>query len=163
MKYLLIFPCLIILSCSSEVSPKKSPPKQSKPSAPVKNTPKKATALESVKSWLKLMDEEKYSESWDHASPLFKKEGPREEWVGNIKSIRDALGKMVKRTKESEMPLTNPSNAPPGKYVRFTFKTSFSKNDAILEIVVVYLEDSGDWKGIGYFFNDVREVIKEEK
>lgn len=55
---------------------------------------KEKTAIDASKAWLKLVDEGKYSKSWDEAAQYFKNAIPREQWKTSLESVRSPLGKV---------------------------------------------------------------------
>jgi predicted SnoaL-like aldol condensation-catalyzing enzyme len=109
-----------------------------------------AEATKAAQTWLALIDDGKYGESWDAAAKVFQGAITREQWAATVANVRGPLGKLGTRGVKSAELRTSLPGAPDGKYVVVQFKTSFAKKKSAIETVTPYLED-GAWKVSGYF------------
>ena len=67
-------------------------------------------------SWLALIDQGKYDQSWDEASSLFKNAVGKEAWASKVHAVRDSLGKISSRKFKSAQVMTTLPGAPAGHY-----------------------------------------------
>jgi hypothetical protein len=104
-------------------------------------------ALQVAESWLFLVDEEKYSESWEGLAGLFKKDIKKEEWINDLNRFRKPLGKLVERKLQHE---SKSSETSVGEYLIFQYETSFEKKKSVLEAVSVIKDNDGNWRILGY-------------
>ncbi|MDB6029567.1 MAG: hypothetical protein JWM68_5790 [Verrucomicrobiales bacterium] len=107
-------------------------------------------ATESARAWLKLIDDARYSESWDKSAAPFKLKLTPVGWGTMVKPVREPLGKLQKRELISADYMTTIPNAPKGEYVIIQFKTDFENKGGAVETVTPMLED-GVWKVSGYY------------
>lgn len=108
-------------------------------------------AVNAAKTWLKLVDDSKYSESWDEASQYFKNAVPREQWNASLKSVRSPLGKVFSRNLKSKKYTKTLPGAPDGEYVVIQYDTSFKKKQHAIETVTPMLDKGGKWRVSGYY------------
>lgn len=104
-------------------------------------------AIQSAESWLALVDEEKYLESWEGFTGLFKKNVKKEEWVNDLNRFRKPLGKLLERKLQH---VTNSSEASVGEYLIFQYETSFENKKSVVEAVSVIKDKDGKWRTLGY-------------
>ena len=104
-------------------------------------------AIQSAESWLALVDEEKYLESWEGLAGLFKKNVKKEEWVNDLNRFRKPLGKLLERKLQH---VTNSSEASVGEYLIFQYETSFENKKSVVEAVSVIKDKDGKWRTLGY-------------
>lgn len=104
-------------------------------------------AIQSAESWLALVDEEKYLESWEGLAGLFKKNIKKEEWVNDLNRFRKPLGKLLERKLQH---VTNSSEASVGEYLIFQYETSFENKKSAVEAVSVIKDKDGKWRTLGY-------------
>ena len=112
----------------------------------------KAKAAEAAETWLKLVDDGKFDESWDAAAKFFKKHVPKEGWGQQLTAVRGGLGELVSRklifAEAGPKPLSEDDGD--GKYLVLRFKAIYDKGGRRIETVTPTLED-GVWKVSGYF------------
>ena len=108
---------------------------------------KEETAIRAAESWLSLVDEEKYLESWEGLAGLFKKYVKQEEWVNDLNRFRKPHGKLLARKLQHE---TKSSEASVGEYLIFQYETSFENKKSVVEAVSVIKENDGKWRILGY-------------
>jgi hypothetical protein len=112
---------------------------------------KEKSAVNTAKTWLKLVDEGKYSESWDETSQYFKNAVPREQWNVSLKSVRSPLGELVSRNLKSKKYTHTLPGAPDGEYVVIQYETSFKNKQHAIETVTPMLDKDGKWRVSGYY------------
>ncbi len=108
-------------------------------------------AVSASKTWLNLVDEGRYGESWDEASELFKEMVAREQWQTTIKSARTPYGRVVSRTLKSTQYATSLPGAPDGKYYVLQYETSFENKKSSIETITPKLDKDGNWRVSGYY------------
>lgn len=111
---------------------------------------KEQAALEAADAWLRLIDEGKLPESWDQSATIFKAIVTKADWVKQIKSVRELLGKASSRKVQSKVYVTSLPGAPDGQYVVIEYQTTFEKNVLGREIVTPMLDADKKWRVSGY-------------
>ena len=112
---------------------------------------KEKAAIDASKAWLKLVDEGKYSKSWDEAAQYFKNAVPREQWKTSLESVRSPLGKVQSRNLKSKNYTKTLPGAPDGEYVVIQYETSFQNKQHAIETVTLMMDKDGKWKVSGYY------------
>ncbi len=112
---------------------------------------KEKAAVDASKAWLKLVDEGKYSESWDKATEYFKNAITREQWKTSLKSVRSPLGKVLSRNLKSKQYTKTLPGAPDGEYVVIQYETSFKNKQHAIETITPMLDKDGKWRVSGYY------------
>ncbi len=120
------------------------------PPSTVKIPAEKAAGL-CAEAWLRIVDEERYVGSWERASGHFQAVVPRDKWIQEIRSLRESVGKVVKRKLQSKRYTTSLPDAPEGEYVLMIFETSFEKKKSAKETVTAVLDKDGRWRVDGYY------------
>lgn len=108
-------------------------------------------ALAAAQSWLQLVDEGKYAESWNEASGYFKNAITREQWKQQIQGVREPLGKTISRTVKATQYTTTLPGAPDGEYVVIQFDSSFTNKKTAVETITPMLDKDGVWRVSGYY------------
>jgi hypothetical protein len=108
-------------------------------------------AQTAAESWLKLVDQGKYDDSWAQAAALFKGKVTREQWQQAAAGARSPLGKLVSRKLKSRQATGTLPGAPDGKYVMIQFDAVYEKKTAAVETVTPMLDPDGVWRVAGYF------------
>jgi len=106
--------------------------------------------LLSAEKWIKLIDEEKYSESWSSASALFRTALKEKKWKEILTAARGPVGKNLSRNAASKEYVTELPGVPAGEYVIIKYRSSFEKKKNTIEVITVMLDADGKWKGAGY-------------
>jgi hypothetical protein len=101
--------------------------------------------------WLALVDEGKYSESWDEAAQMFKGAVTKGQWKESLDGVRKPLGKLVSRTLKSKTYAISLPGAPDGEYVVIQYTTSFENKKSALETVTPMLDKDKKWRVSGYY------------
>lgn len=115
------------------------------------NSKKEVAAIESASSWVQLVDNGKYGESWDAAATVFKKAITKEKWQQAMKQVREPLGKLVSRKVKSATYATTLPGAPDGEYVVIQFETTFANKKSAVETVTPMVDSDGKWHISGYY------------
>lgn len=118
---------------------------------PVSNPKAEAAGLKAATSWLKLVDAEKDSESWEQAAKYFKGAVKKEQWLKVIKAVRKSSGKNISRKLRSKAYFTALPGAPKGKYVVIQFQSSFKNKKSAVETITPMLGKDGKWRVSGYY------------
>lgn len=108
-------------------------------------------ATKNAATWLVLVDQQKYGESWDAAAKLFQDTVARDMWKDALGAARGPLGKLVSRRMKSAESRISLPGTPDGKYVIIQYDTAFEHKKSILETVTPMQEADGSWKVSGYF------------
>ena len=108
-------------------------------------------AVKAAESWLGLVDEGEYGESWDQSAELFRAALPKEKWEQSLNSARKPLGELVVRKVKSTKYATSLPGAPDGEYVVIQFTTSFTNKNSAIETVTPMKDPDGVWRVSGYY------------
>ncbi|MBT3584535.1 MAG: DUF4019 domain-containing protein [Halobacteriovoraceae bacterium] len=106
---------------------------------------------EAASTWVTLIDQEKYGDSWKTASRLFKNSLSSKAWSKQIAPIRKKLGKLIRRSYKSATYYPKLPNAPAGKYVVVLFKVDFENQKNLTETITPMLDADGVWRVSGYY------------
>ena len=115
------------------------------------NADAEKAALTAAKAWLKLVDDGKYTESWNEASEYFKRAITKEQWEQTVQAVREPLGKTVFRKLKSKQYATTLPGAPDGEYVVIQFDSSFTNKKTAIETITPMLDKDGMWRVSGYY------------
>jgi len=85
--------------------------------------PTEEDAATAGQKWLTLVDDQKYEESWNQASSMFRSEVTQEKWAAALKRSREPLGSLVSRTRSRLELSTFLRGAPEGDYAIIHFST----------------------------------------
>jgi hypothetical protein len=107
-------------------------------------------AQKAAESWLGLVDEGSYGESWDEAAAFFKTQVPKEKWEGMLNQVRAPLGKMQSRKLKDAKYTAELPNAPKGEYVVIRYDTSFVDAASTVETITPMKQEDGSWRVSGY-------------
>ncbi len=108
-------------------------------------------AISAAESWLAIIDNGQYNDSWANAAQLFKDKVPEGQWETSLRQVREPLGKTVSREVSNYQYLTNLPGAPKGEYVVIQFKTSFEEKPDSAETITPMLDSDGQWRVSGYY------------
>ncbi|MGD9174047.1 MAG: DUF4019 domain-containing protein [Desulfobacterales bacterium] len=112
---------------------------------------KEAAALEAAKTWLTLVDNGHYGESWETAAAYFKSTVTKDYWQQAINAVRKLFGEPLSRKLGSITYTQSLPGAPDGEYVVIEIATSFEKKKHAVETVIPMLDSDGEWRVSGYF------------
>jgi hypothetical protein len=116
-----------------------------------KNADKEKAAVIAAQKWLTLIDDGKYSESWQESSEYFRNAINQDQWEQMLQSVRKPLGKVISRKLKSKDYKTSLPGAPDGQYVVIQFTTSFQNKKSAIETVTPMLDKDGQWRVSGYY------------
>ena len=108
-------------------------------------------AIASAEKWLRIVDEGKYSESWEESSEYFKQAVTQDQWEQAVQAVREPLGKLISRKVKSAIYRTSLPGAPDGQYVVIQFSTSFENKKSGIETVTPRMDRDGMWRVSGYY------------
>jgi hypothetical protein len=107
-------------------------------------------ALDDAISWLKLVDEQQYSQSWQASAPVFQSSVTDAQWSQALNQVRLPLGELISRQVQNIQDYTSLPSLPDGEYKVITMSTSFANKPSAVETISV--QKLGDnWRVIGYF------------
>ena len=121
------------------------------PSTAETHQAKSNTARQVAESWLSIVDEGRYADSWDVLARLLQKEVTREEWVERVTALRTIAGTLDSRKLVGARYAKNLPGAPPGEYVVVQYRSAFSQEKSVRETVVPMLDSDGKWRVSSYF------------
>jgi Protein of unknown function (DUF4019) len=107
-------------------------------------------AKKAAESWLTLMDEGKYGDSWSQAAQVFKVQIKKGQWETTARAVRSPLGTLQSRTLKSATYKTSLPGAPDGEYVVIQYDSSFEHKQSGVETVTPMLDKDGTWRVSGY-------------
>lgn len=131
-------------AASSEAAP-------AEPQAPSPEEAAKQAGRSNAESWLALIDNSQYGESWDAAAVLFQESTTKEQWGEAVKGARDPLGALTSRKFRAAEYKTSLPGAPEGTYVVVHYDSAFTEKPEAREIVTLRQATDGSWKVAGYF------------
>jgi len=112
---------------------------------------KTKAAVSAAESWLKLVDDGKFEDSWKESASLFRGAIKQEQWGQSLNAARKPLGKLVSRKVKSSSYKTEMPGAPDGQYVIIQFETSFENKKTAVETVTPMMDKDGKWRVSGYY------------
>ncbi len=102
-------------------------------------------------SWLKLIDAEKYPESWESAAGIFRSSIIKEKWIKDVSAVRKPIGKMTDRAAASSEFHSELPGVPDGEYVIIKYRSSFANKRNSVELVTTAKDTDSVWRVAGYF------------
>ncbi len=111
-----------------------------------------AAATHEAVQWLDSLDAHRYGESWSDAAEVMHAGRTQEDWVREVGTPRESLGKPLMRELEHAEYSTQVRGAPEGNYVTAAYITQFSKAPPVIETILLTLQD-GRWRIAGYSIN----------
>lgn len=106
------------------------------------------TSAMAAQSWLKLVDANKYAESWDQTAMLTRLTVNKNEWIKILETTRRPLGSVTSRQVLDQRTAINPSGMPKGYYIVMFYKTVFARKTGF-ELLTLHLEDN-EWRVFTY-------------
>jgi hypothetical protein len=123
-----------------------------KPLTPAKdNSEAEKQALAAAESWLALVDDGKYGESWAAAAEYLKNAIAKDDFVKSFTAARKPLGKLKSREIKSKDYRTSLPGVPDGQYVVIQFKTVFEHKKSAIETITPMLDKDKKWRVSGYY------------
>jgi hypothetical protein len=125
--------------------------------APAKPTPQQLEAAEkaaeAADTWLKSVDQEQYSRSWETASDHLKNTLERRDFVRALNGSRKPLGSLESRQLDSKQFARSVPGFPDGQYVILQYKTTFANKKPVVETVTFVLDKDKKWRASGYYLH----------
>ncbi len=112
--------------------------------------PAKEDAEAAAKSWVALIDAQKYEASWTEASSVFQKGVKQTDWTQMVKNVRSGMGSLISRKPLKTTMAKSLPGAPDGEYAVVQFDTVFKSKAKATETITMMM-DGGKWKCAGYF------------
>ena len=112
---------------------------------------KENAARQVAESWLSVVDEGRYSDSWDVLARSLQRKVTREQWVERVTALRTVAGTLDSRVLVEARYAKNLPGAPRGEYVVVQYRSSFSREKLVRETVVPMHASDGKWHVSGYF------------
>ena len=100
--------------------------------------------------WVRLVDAERWDDSWAAAGAFFKSQITQDRWASAVAPVRKPLGEVSSRVLQSVTKTQTLPGAPDGVYEVLEFHTRFANKASATETVVLTRETTG-WKVVGYF------------
>ena len=117
---------------------------------------KEIDATAAAQSWLLLVDDQSYTDSWERAAPYFKHAVTREQWDKSLLLVRKPLGGVLSRKLIARQYLRSLPGAPDGEYVVIQYGTRFENGGASVETITPLLDPDGVWRVAGYYIKQDR-------
>jgi hypothetical protein len=112
---------------------------------------KEKKAVSAAEKWLSMVDEGRYSDSWQGAAEYLRNAINQEQWNRSLQAVRKPLGEVVSRQMKTATYKTSLPGAPDGEYVVIQFDTSFENKKAAIETVTPMMDKDGTWRVSGYY------------
>ncbi|MGH7949608.1 MAG: DUF4019 domain-containing protein [Candidatus Binataceae bacterium] len=106
----------------------------------------KVDAGNAASTWIHLVDEGAYAQSWSDASTLFRGAIDKSKWVDALNTARKPLGRVLSRKVIMTNYVTHLPGVPEGEYVEIRYATSFAVRNSSSEIITLMLEKDGVWR-----------------
>lgn len=111
----------------------------------------RAAGTEAAEEFLQLIDGEQYELGWENSSQLMRDKIFLEVWNRQIPAMRGKVGALNQRQQESAALSDWAEGAPDGQYLTLKYTSSFEKQAAAVETVILVLEEDARWRVAGYF------------
>lgn len=119
--------------------------------APSATQEQEKAAQVSAETWMSLLDDDKYAESWQTAASSFQGAIKQDQWVSQIGMVRGAFGKASERKLKVIKYMTSVPGAPDGQYVVLQYESTFENKRNAVETITPSLDKDGTWKVSGYY------------
>ena len=121
----------------------------------VTSAQEQASSRSAAERWLELIDEGRYEESWDAASPRFRRNMSRFGkrvgfWVKALATSRGSLGEAETRRLVRSHERTSMPGTEAGQFVDLVYRGDFAAHEAVVETIVVTLDDDSEWRVYDY-------------
>ncbi len=108
-------------------------------------------AVAAAESFLSLLDNGKYEESWDASADAFRKAVSKDQWKAAAGQVRSGVGSMSSRKLMSGADAPKAGKNAQGEFVVVKFESAFSKLPNAIETVSPMLDKDGQYRVAGYF------------
>lgn len=121
-------------------------------SAPaVAQEPAQQGVKEVAQNWLVLVDNDQFEESYQETASHFQDQLTLGQWIGSLKQVRKAMGKVTSRKFLSSTYMTELPNAPKGEYVVVLFESVLEDGRKAVETVTPMRDKDAQWRVSGYY------------
>jgi hypothetical protein len=110
-----------------------------------------SAAEAAAKSWLTLVDRQRYRESWDSAAAVFRSAISKTKWDQAVQQARGPFEPFGERKLQSATYTTSLPHAPPGQYVVLQYEAQTAGKRTVIETVTPMKESDGTWRVSGYY------------
>ena len=111
-----------------------------------------SASLDTAKQWLDIVDNGKYSESWERSDSFFQTQISKANWTAALENVRSPLGEVLSRSELAKKEYASLPGVPDGEYLVIQFKTDFQNKASSTETLTLS-KSSGAWLPVGYFIN----------
>lgn len=148
----LSIPFLIGACLASTAAVGDDPPARKVPASPAEAVARRQ-AGRAAEGFLALVDQGKYSESYDAASSWFRKGITRRKWVDALTASRGPLGR-VRGRRLDRVELRGMRTPDVLDQAWIYSNVQFGEGEPCPELTVVFIEDEGRWRMSAYFIGD---------
>ncbi|MCH9638889.1 MAG: DUF4019 domain-containing protein [Betaproteobacteria bacterium] len=99
----------------------------------------------SARSWLELVDNEEYVESWHQLSVELREKMSESDWIKSITTTRAPLGSADNRYIATAGQTNSLSGLPDGEYIILQFYTMFANKGLGMETIALAKQQNGAW------------------
>ncbi|WP_340586118.1 helix-turn-helix domain-containing protein [Erythrobacter alti] len=124
-------------------------PEQSQSAGPLSEADEIA-AVERAETFVALVDDGRWEDSWENAGPYFQSQASVAEWTSLIEAVRPELGEVRSREVVQTQHLETVPGAPEGDYTILQFSTEFANREEAIETIMMMRGDDG-LQVVGYF------------
>jgi hypothetical protein len=108
-------------------------------------------AVAAAESFLSLLDNGKYEESWETSAEAFRKAVSKEQWKAAAGQVRGSVGSLSSRKLMSGADAPKAGSNAQGEFVVVKFQSAFSKLPNAIETVSPMRDTDGKYRVSGYF------------
>lgn len=105
--------------------------------------------VEAASGWLKLLDAQNYSATWNEAGSIFQTALTLDDWSKKVGQDRAALGVVIGR-KVIAAEQVYPQGLPSGEYAKVVYQATFSKAGELQEVLSLQKAADMQWRIAGY-------------
>ncbi len=104
-----------------------------------------------AETWLQLIDDGHYAQSWSEASPVFQQAVDKARWTEILNALHTPLGtRLSRQLHTSELYEVLPAS-PGGPHLVLQFSTRFENKPDAIETVTFTRDPDGAWRASGYY------------
>ncbi len=157
---MLVACALVMLAPVAFAQPAAAPPRpppstQAPPTEPPAQQPTKGDdkeAIEAGKKWLALIDAGNAGAAWDSASKQLQSVVKRDQFVAEMRDVRNPLGKLTARTAVRFARAHDLPGAPTGDYAIIEFDSKFAAGGHLAEQLIWTIGPGDIWRVAGYYY-----------
>lgn len=98
-----------------------------------------------ARSWLELVDNNEYTESWRTSSVELREKISEPDWINSITATRKPFGSVDNRYIATAGQTDSLSGLPNGEYIVLQFYTTFTNKGLVMETIALAKQQNGDW------------------